>query len=210
MDRSEKARYFSSNRTLKSRGDHERKALWSRGCVSRTLVFYPAFSLRACMYIRSFSVSFDMCSHSHDLTIMAQDSEARKRVPSVIYTTTTCYIASCGPVCVPINSIFDMNSVSLCALAQQLVHSLDLSLRTQNPRVHSPVVRAADCRSAGPWFSSGRRSWIHTHWHIQRNNIMSPITTTITMPITTITRKSVNMVAELALWIPDTTERQED
>ena len=39
---------------------------------------------------------------------------------------------------------------------------------------------------------------------------MSPITTTITMPITTIPRKSVNMVAELALWIPDTTERQED
>ena len=77
-------------------------------------------------------------------------------------------------------------------------------------RVHSPVVRAADCRSAGPWFNSGRRSWIHTHWHIQRNNIMSPITTTITMPITTIPRKSVNMVAELALWIPDTTERQED
>ena len=27
---------------------------------------------------------------------------------------------------------------------------------------------------------------------------------------TTIPRKSVNMVAELALWIPDTTERQED
>ena len=39
---------------------------------------------------------------------------------------------------------------------------------------------------------------------------MSPITTTITMPMTTIPRKSVNMVAELALWIPDTTERQED
>ena len=77
-------------------------------------------------------------------------------------------------------------------------------------RVHSPVVRAADCRSAGPWFNSGWRSWIHTHWHIQRNNIMSPITTTITMPITTIPRKSVNMVAELAPWIPDTTERQED
>ena len=39
---------------------------------------------------------------------------------------------------------------------------------------------------------------------------MSPITTTMTMPITTTPRKSVNMVAELALWIPDTTERQED
>ena len=77
-------------------------------------------------------------------------------------------------------------------------------------RVHSPVVRAADCRSAGPWFNSGWRHWIHIHWHVQRNNIMSPITTTITMPMTTIPRKSVNMVAELALWIPDTTERQED
>ena len=72
-------------------------------------------------------------------------------------------------------------------------------------RVHSPVVRAADCR-----FNSGWRHWIHIHWHIQRNNIMSPITITITMPMTTIPRKSVNMVAELALWIPDTTERQED
>ena len=45
--------------------------------------------------------------------------------------------------------------------------------------VHSSMVRAADCRSAGPWFNSGRRSWI---------NIMSPITTLIR----TITRKSVN------------------
>ena len=58
--------------------------------------------------------------------------------------------------------------------------------------VHSPVVRAADCRSACPWFNSGWRHWIHTHWHIQRNNMMSPITNTMTMPITTIPRKSVN------------------
>ena len=73
---------------------------------------------------------------------MAQDSEARKRVPSVIYTTT-CYIAFCGPVCVP---LFDMNNVSLEALAQQLIHCLHLSLWTQNPRAPSSVVRAADCR----------------------------------------------------------------
>ena len=33
-------------RTLKSRGDYERKALWSRGSVSRTLVFNPVFSMR--------------------------------------------------------------------------------------------------------------------------------------------------------------------
>ena len=36
-------------RTLKSRGDYERKALWSRGGVSRTLVFNPVPSMRAYM-----------------------------------------------------------------------------------------------------------------------------------------------------------------
>ena len=71
--------------------------------------------------------------------------------------------------------------------------------------VHSSVVRAADCSSAGPWFNSGRRSWLNfmtwsSNQIIQMINIMSPITTSIR----TITRKSVNMVAELdnetALW----------
>ena len=68
-----------------------------------------------------------------------------------------------------------------------------LLISTQNPRVHSKVHRTADCRSAGPLFNSGWRSWIHTHWHIQRNILMSPITTTVTMPITTIPGKSVNI-----------------
>ena len=27
--------------------------------------------------------------------------------------------------------------------------------------VHSSMVRAADCRSAGPWFNPGRRSWLN-------------------------------------------------
>ena len=36
------------NRTLKKRDDYERKALWSRGGVSRTPVFCPVFSLRSC------------------------------------------------------------------------------------------------------------------------------------------------------------------
>ena len=84
-----------------------------------------------------------------------------------------------------------MNNVSLYALAQQLTHGLWLLLWTQIPRVHSSVVRAADCRSAGPWFNSGWRSWFTlvtvcdnlTNQTAQRNNIMSPIIT--------ITRKSV-------------------
>ena len=85
---------------------------------------------------------------------------------------------------------------------------------TQISRVHSPVVKAADCRSAGPWFNSGWRTrFTFVTWYDKLTNhdflminIMSPITTSNR----TITRKSVNMVAELALWIPDTTERQED
>ena len=70
-----------------------------------------------------------------------------------------------------------------------------LFLWIQNPRVHSSMVRAADCRSAGPWFNSGWRSWFTfvtgsdnlTNQIIQMYNIMSPIRTVIT----TITRKSV-------------------
>ena len=43
----------SEQRTLKSRGDYERKALWSRKSVSRTPVFYP---VSACVsrYLFSF------------------------------------------------------------------------------------------------------------------------------------------------------------
>ena len=75
-------------------------------------------------------------------------------------------------------------------------------------RVHTPVVKPVDCRSAGPWFNSWRRTWSTfmmwcdklTNPDLTRINIMSPITTSIR----TITRKSVNMVAELdngtALW----------
>ena len=70
----------------------------------------------------------------------------------------------------------------------------------QNLRVHSSMVRAADCRSAGPWSNSGWKSWfifmtgsdnLMNH-PAQRYNAVSPIRTVIA----TITRKSVNMVAE--------------
>ena len=75
---------------------------------------------------------------------------------------------------------------------------------TQISRVHSPVVKAADCRSAGPWFNSGWRTlFTFVTWYEKLTNddflminIMSPITTSIR----TITRKSVNMVAELRTW----------
>ena len=63
--------------------------------------------------------------------------------------------------------------------------------------VHSSVVRAADCRSACPWFNSGWRSWftLMTWSSKLTSQIIQMIN--ITSPIRTITRKSVNMVAEL-------------
>ena len=59
------------------------------------------------------------------------------------------------------------------------------------------MVGAADCRSAGPWFNSGWKSWFTfltgydklTNQIIQMFNNMSPIRTVIT----TITRKPVNI-----------------
>ena len=88
-------------------------------------------------------------------------------------------------------------SLWIRGLEKFCVSSTTMVIKTELwTRVHSPVIRAADCRSAGPWFYSGWRHWIHIHWHVQRNNIISPTTTTMTMPITTIPRKSVNKKGE--------------
>ena len=100
----------------------------------------------------------------------------------------------------------------------ELCQYTEYRIWTQISRVHSPVVKAADCRSAGPWFNSGRRTWFTfvtwsyklTNHNILMINIMSPMTTSIR----TITRKSVNMVVELSndtapSWILDITERLE-
>ena len=50
----------------------------------------------------------------------------------------------------------------LCTFVGWLMYycaNLCLLLWTKISRVHSSVDRAADCRSAGPWFNSGWRSW---------------------------------------------------
>ena len=62
--------------------------------------------------------------------------------------------------------------------------------------VHSSVVRAADCRSACPWFNSGWRSWF-TFMTWSSKLTIPIIQINIKSPIRTIIRKSVNMVAEL-------------
>ena len=102
---------------------------------------------------------------------------------------------------------FYVSSVYL-VINTELCQSTEYRIWTQISRVHSPVVKAADCRSAGPWFNSGWRTlFTFVTWYDKLTNddflminIMSPITTSIR----TITRKSVNMVAELdngtALW----------
>ena len=87
-------------------------------------------------------------------------------------------------------------SSATMVIKTELCQYTEYRIRTQISRVHSPVVKAADCRSAGPWFNSGWRTlFTFVTWYDKLTshdflmiNIMSPITTSIR----TITRKSVN------------------
>ena len=100
-----------------------------------------------------------------------------------------------------------MDNVCLYAFLWLLIHNcaiLWLLIWTQIPRVHSSVVRAADCRSAGPWFNSGWRSW--STFVTGSDNLTNP-TKQMINSMSPITRKSVKMVAEQvngsAQWIFD-------
>ena len=100
-----------------------------------------------------------------------------------------------------------MDNVCLYAFLWLLIHYcaiLCLLIWTQIPRVHSSVVRAADCRSAGPWFNSGWRSWFT--FVTGSDNLTNP-TNQMINSMSPITRNSVKMVAELdhgtAQWIFD-------
>ena len=112
---------------------------------------------------------------------------SRKRVSSVICMSARHIVSSVlwSRVFRPIP--YDMDNVCLYAFLWLLIHYcaiLWLFIWTQIPRVHSSVVRAADCRSAGLWFNSGWRSWFTfvtgsdnlTNPTNQMINSMSPIT----------------------------------
>ena len=156
--------------------------------VSRTPVFYPVFSLRDCVSVCTFVLSqcrlTSVDTRLHDTAVWAGSSPSQeKRVPHVVLCVLDCTRATLMYSTVPLDSLLDMNTRGIpfsytCPVYRWWSWLL---LWTQSSRVHSPVVQADDCRSAGPWFNSGRRSLIHTHWHVQRNNIMSPITTTVTL-----------------------------
>ena len=79
----------------------------------------------------------------------------------------------------------------------ELCQYTEYRIRTQISRVHSPLVRAADCRSAGPWFNSGWRTlFTFVTWYAKLTNhdyLMINITSPITTSIMTITRKSENI-----------------
>ena len=83
--------------------------------VSRTTVFYPASSLRVCMHIRSFSVSFDMCWYSHDVTMFpwlsspkGKSSQRHPHVPSphVVLCVLGCTRATLMQSMIPTDSLF--------------------------------------------------------------------------------------------------------
>ena len=161
-------------------GDQERRTLWSRGCVSRTPV---STSVSACVCtVWTRDTIMMIVTRSHWLRPRAAASGFGLKTQSKESATP-----SHGHPHMP-------HPVVVRVFLLRMLSTWQWSRATSDVcgTVHSPVVRAADCRSAGPWFNSGWRRWIHIHWHVQRNNIMSPITTTITMPMTTIPRKSVN------------------
>ena len=95
---------------------------------------------------------------------------------------------------------FYVSSVYL-VINTELCQDSEYRIWTQISRVHSPVVKAADCRSAGPWFKSGWRTlFTFVTWYDKLTNhdfLMINFTSPITTSNRTITRKSVNMVAEL-------------
>ena len=92
---------------------------------------------------------------------------------------------------------FYVSSVYL-VINTELFQSTEYQIWTQISRVHSPVVEAADFRSAGFWFNAGLWTlFTFLMWYDKVTNddflminIMSPITTSIR----TIARKSVDIV----------------
>ena len=229
--------------------------------VNRTPVFFPVFSLRVCMHIRSFSVSFDMCWHSHDVTMFSwlKTQKQGKEFPA----SSTCSTTSCCLVCSGLHARYTdtfngSNRFPFSTWTQVVFRSRARARFSDGGRGycsgHGKIGGGSMFRlqqwwsrlnsASTPSIESGHRSqgytaqWLkrltadqqvpvsipggghglpswHGHINWQSNNIlminiMSPITTSIK----TITRKSVNMVAELsndtaASWILDITERLE-
>ena len=95
---------------------------------------------------------------------------------------------------------FYVSSVYL-VINTELCQDTEYRIWTQISKVHSPVVKAADCRSAGPWFKSGWGTlFTFVTWYdklTKHDFLMINFTSPITTSNRTITRKSVNMVAEL-------------
>ena len=121
-------------------------------------------------------------------------SGSRKRVSSVICMSARPIVTSVLWFCVLPISLLVMISGCLCKFTWWLIYSCADLCWLLWTRLYGSVVRAVDCRSAGPWFNSGWKSWFtFMTWSssqiIQMINIMSPITTSIR----TITRNSVKI-----------------
>ena len=196
------------------------KSALVEGGVSRSPVFNPVFSMRVSLPAQC-TLMIDSRSHYTAFWQGWLKTESRGKSS---HASSACSISSCCLVCSGMHARYtDVFNVFLsipfwCGWCEasgntgcELVTGQSwnngcyglyrwwswLLLWIQNPRVHSSMVRAADCRSAGPWFNSGWRSWfifmtgsdnLMNH-PAQRYNTMSPIRTVIT----TITRKSVNI-----------------
>ena len=248
----------TSRREVRGRGSGEgvqrwgvsRRMVWrmevwgSNKHVSRTPVFCPVFSLRACVSVCASVLSqcrlTSVDTRLRDTAVWAgsrlwSKEKSSKRHPHVSLPHVVLYVLGCTratlmhsmilpdslsdtntsgiPFTCPVyrrwswlllwthedRERFYVSSVYL-VINTELCQDTEYRIWTQISRVHSPVVKAADCRSAGLWFNSGWRTlFTFMTWYDKLTNpdliminIMSPITTSIR----TITRKSVNKTNE--------------
>ena len=130
--------------------------------------------------------------------------ESRKRVPMVIHTMC---LVRCLVVSVWLSILRCMNLWLVLWTRQDA----EYRIWTQISRAQSPVVEAADCKSAGPWFNSGWRTlfsfvtWCEklTDDDFLMINIVTPITTSGRLQESQLTWWR-SCVRGTALWIPDT------
>ena len=150
-------------------------------CKRHRFVFHHSFPSQ-CSCVVDSALSHDRCV----LGLKGKESSvicmsARSIVPSVLLFC----------VFLPI-SFLVMISGCLCKFTWWLISCCADLCWLLWTHLYGSVVRAVDCRSAGPWFNSGWKSWFtFMTWScnqiIQMINIMSPIATSFR----TITRNSV-------------------
>ena len=137
----------------------------------------------------------------HDRCVLGLKESSSKCHPHSCTYIVTSVLWFCVFLPIP---LLVMISGCLCKFVWWLIYSCADLCWLLWTRLYGSVVRAVDCRSAGPWFNSGWKSWFM--FMTCSDNPMNQISQMF-ISKSSITRNSVKMVAELdhgtAQWIFD-------